>query len=1086
MEPGVAGTVEELDVCHIRVSGIRVLTFSRATTASAPGCADYAVAVDESVEDRVSVPMVKEVNKLVSVVDGGYTQIQERFLNEFKAAYAEDPLYTTALLPTSAVARRIRGHLIRDLGSIVESSITTLDALAMERLAGSPGAKLLLDQIGSEMIIRELLQDRGSELPLFYDGPNLREGLVSPLRSFISTLLDFRVDYPSCLGELQSEKSTQIGKLFSWYLQLLKERNLLDGHQLMEWLAGDLMERPGERRGTLLVFGLYDPTPAEKTAVSALCKCFRKAVCFTMGGVDPVFEQDLSWLEVEGREFLGASERDLSISSVFSSERTNTAPASVMLSNFSDPLEEMRAVGREIRRLMDSGEDPSTIAVFLPMKDRMAPFVRQAFRECEIPGNIRVGIPFAQSPLVQDAEHLLEMIDGDFRTSDVIELLSSPFFRFTFRCGDQEVQLKPWEVRTAVKICKVGEHPRWTELECTDDVREEMLELVKRIRSGMTALVNSFHTMRAPGHLSDHYRRLREALEVLGLKKNLYFSDDEVMERNSRSCRLYLQFLRDAERSSGLIKGTSTSFKEFVSIHYRQVRSEIFMEEVAVQGRVHVSGLRAGQLLPFKSVFIPGMVDGDIPYLEARYPLATSEEAERMGVLTHVDRLRQERYYFLQAMLGGSNAVYLSHPRSVEGRPTIRSMFLLSLEGKLTIKTFPENDVMSVRDIQIRTGGALAGRTTELSQRVEGMDLDRVCRSINIEQYLRSGPYSSEFDGIISGNIQLEHLNGFLENVVHSPTSLETYMYCPYQYMLRYICRVRPWEDDDEGSPTRTGIIWHRILARFYRERAADGLGKVTQTEMESALNRLRDIAREEIITLKGLEITAKWNQIIGDDHYKGQLGCFIAYESENKLPTLSPRWFEVAFDEGGLDEPGKERAHVKIPLDEEGCFLRMSGRVDRVDADAKGNFFVLDYKTGKKPSKKAACASLQPIFYVMALQAAMPGTSGIGCGLYYLGNKANTQILPVSRSFDHMEEMIGLGKPIKNEVDLSENIENVRLLLKGFMKKMSDGRFNPSESGTVRAGVPCGPKCEYHGVCRFNELRLLDMGASLTREEEE
>ena len=99
------------------------------------------------------------------------------------------------------------------------------------------------------------------------------------------------------------------------------------------------------------------------------------------------------------------------------------------------------------------------------------------------------------------------------------------------------------------------------------------------------------------------------------------------------------------------------------------------------------------------------------------------------------------------------------------------------------------------------------------------------------------GGAAGSFDGI-TGPLE-DVWDGILEHHI-SPTTLEAYGRCPFQYFARRVLRLERLERPEEAAPVQAlewGRICHEILQRFYQD-AARAWGDDWSAWLDSAADR--------------------------------------------------------------------------------------------------------------------------------------------------------------------------------------------------------------------------------------------------------
>lgn len=1019
---------------------------------------------------------------MLVVVRGSPRACLERLSEELGKALSTDPIGTCVVVPTSTMARVLRSKIAAEGRTLVKSSITTLSDLVTERLHSCPRAPFVLTALESEAVIRHIMLSNKDQLPLFFADGELRLGLVPEVRAFISTTLDFNIDYPSKLGPMASDKSRQLGIIHDSYLDALHSKGYIDQHEVLSWTLCDL---PNQKMWIkrLFFFGLNEPKPAELVLIKGLCAACPDATYFAVHlPGNPAFADDLSWLQPGSIEDIPPSEKENALLGVFARKKQSEG-AAVHVGSFSDPREEMRAVASQIKRLLKEGVEPGRIGVMLPMRSKSAPLVRETMADFGIPANVRVPVKFSESPVVHTISEILKLALDDYPAAGIADLLSSPYIRFKFKDGQEEVVLGADAVRELSRKSRIkGGKARWLEPSPAAGENGDASEREAKTLAGIRELTRLLETLEPEKSIPNHINDLRKVLDRLEIEKHKYFQDPQVMRRGQRALRMYNETLKELENASRLFSKDKVTLELFAALHRGMLAGEEIYPDPFLENGVMVTGVRAGQLLGFDHLFIPGMVEGDIPRLDILHPFITEEEVRQLGLLTGEDILRQERYYFLIALLACGQTINLSTHRNEEDHPVLRSVFMDAVEAALVCRPMPlEDPSHSTVGSQMMVGMAIAGKSVQLFSRPYGCDLDAACLAINVEEFRRDGPYRSEHDGMLAGEQVTQDIARMHRDRTYSAKQLNMFYNCPFRYYLTYHLGMAMEQEEDEASPRNTGSAVHRVLQRFYQERCDEGRGKLTDAERDAAIASLRKIGHEEAAKGASLAWRTYMDHFIGASH-PGVVTMFVDYELKNKLPDLTPKWIELSFGPHGLGDgdPTSRPEPVEIPLDDEGrSKMKLECRIDRIDADRSGRFFVYDYKSGTPMRKCMAVGDLQIPLYVLAVESAIPGSRGIGGGLYYVGSKKNTKIVPTVRDGDYLDMMAGLGKVDKREWHRGK-LEKLRTETLGQMlDDMTGGRFNPSKNGKMTASINCGPDCEFYGACRFDRARALEMGLS-------
>jgi len=190
----------------------------------------------------------------------------------------------------------------------------------------------------------------------------------------------------------------------------------------------------------------------------------------------------------------------------------------------------------------------------------------------------------------------------------------------------------------------------------------------------------------------------------------------------------------------------------------------------------------------------------------------------------------------------------------------------------------------------------------------------------------------TEWDGNLAALDDPEWLQ--LQGLV-SPTSLEHYASCGFRYFLRSLLKLQVVEEPDERQmmdPREKGTLIHEILDRFFKEQQKAGRPQPNEAWTRSDLDRLVEIADEELAEAKsrgltGLDVFAQHETRT----IRADLEQFLEQDTLFRRETGAvPSQFEVA-----------------IPIREVGG-VRLRGFADRIDRTLDGRkAWVIDYKTG-------------------------------------------------------------------------------------------------------------------------------------------
>jgi ATP-dependent helicase/nuclease subunit B len=183
-----------------------------------------------------------------------------------------------------------------------------------------------------------------------------------------------------------------------------------------------------------------------------------------------------------------------------------------------------------------------------------------------------------------------------------------------------------------------------------------------------------------------------------------------------------------------------------------------------------------------------------------------------------------------------------------------------------------------------------------------------------------------------------------------SVTELDLYLRCPYDYLVARVLGLEPLEEVTEDiSPMDRGSKVHWILRDFYLSWGRPVTGE-DRDEARALLRKLADKAFErEADTFRN----------------RREKELFLSVMAERFLDA------EEAFWKQGMRPVYLEQTIECFPLVlSNGEAVGLSAKIDRIDADASGNYLIVDYKTGKYPLPKMNADQdifQLPVYAVMA-----------------------------------------------------------------------------------------------------------------------
>ncbi|KEI43322.1 ATP-dependent helicase [Saccharopolyspora rectivirgula] len=338
-------------------------------------------------------------------------------------------------------------------------------------------------------------------------------------------------------------------------------------------------------------------------------------------------------------------------------------------------------------------------------------------------------------------------------------------------------------------------------------------------------------------------------------------------------------------------------------------------------------------------VAIPGVQEGVWPDLRLRGSLLGVERL--IDVLSGVDDsdrvsataplLAEERRLLLVAVSRARRRVLVSAVRGEDEQP---SRFLDELEGIVGDPEAVERPVA-----RPQRGLALADLVGELRRVVCDPEEDRERRqraSVQLARLARAGVPGADPDtwyGVAEPTCTDPLVSGD-EPVPMSPSTVDVLAKCPLRWLLE-----RHGGQDAAELASVTGTLVHALV-----QAAADGAD-------DEQLRRALDAAWESV------DAGAPW---------------FSRRERKRVEQMLDSFRVWLARTRQELTQAGVEKdLDISIPARDGGPWLRLRGRVDRLEVDSEGRPVVVDIKTSKTPVSKGE-AEQHPQLAVYQLAAAL------------------------------------------------------------------------------------------------------------------
>jgi CRISPR/Cas system-associated exonuclease Cas4 (RecB family) len=696
---------------------------------------------------------------------------------------------------------------------------------------------------------------------------------------------------------------------------------------------------------------------------------------------------------------------------------------------FSAPGEALEAVeiSRRILRLAGEGVSFDRMAILLRSPDRYQPLIEDALRRAKIPAYFSRGTArpdpggraflallacaAEKCPASRFAEYLsLGQVPEDAGRTDWVgaddELLPSAPAPAPVE-NREKASPSAWE-KLLVDAAVIGGRDRWARrLHGLERELELRLSALEREDDGKH-LARQLDQLRQFEHFALPLIETLDALPAKALWSEWLDSLDALARRALRNPEAVLSVLAEFEPMGEVGPATLDEVAEVLGERLGFLRRD---PPDRRYGRVLVCSIEESRGQEFAVVFLPGLAEGLFPQKALEDPLlldAFRKAADENLPLRH-HKVDQERVRLHLAVAAASEKLVVSYPRMdvAEARPRVPSFYALELpraiQGSLPeLKKFeeqtrdaaparlnwpaPKNAADAIDDAEY---DLVALHRKESAQYLVEVN-DRLARSLRARWSRWESRNWRESDGLISNDARVLQAMAKHRLAVRpwSPSALQKFAVCPYQFALHGIYGLRPRENPEaieQMDPLTRGALFHAVQFRLLGELKAAKMLPVNAGRLAESLgiaDRVLNQVAAEFADKLAPAIDRVWKTEIED--LRTDLRGWLQHIAANDDDWV-PEHFEFAF--GLRDQAGRDSAStMKEAILDEGVLLR--GSIDLVERHStRGVLRVTDHKTGKPPDTIPAYVGgglfLQPLLYGLAARQLLGSEVEYGRLLY-------------------------------------------------------------------------------------------------------
>ena len=737
--------------------------------------------------------------------------------------------------------------------------------------------------------------------------------------------------------------------------------------------------------------------------------------------------------------------------------------------------DEVAAVAKEILRLVN--DDRITfdrIGVVARSLEAYGPPIKEVFHNHHIPLTGVIEEPLVLFPLTKAAILLLNLPAKDYLRTHVIDLLASPYFKLDADPATIPPRPDMWDLATReLRICRGIQEWRRLRTYATRDLvlsqisHEDEPRVIKVPAAQIRCLADIFNALSLdlsalPPQAS--WSRYVGAWKEL-LKKYLGISGSTDIESEDSAGPTGAEILAILDRLAGLdVVHANVTLSDFSqTLEHWLERTAVAAPPLNGTG-VAVLDATAARGQSFHALFILGLNEGVFPRTIREDAFLRDRDRETLErdlgfkINPKLAGFDEEKLIFTLLVNAAEERLYCLFQRSDEnGRVLAPSWYLTelrqalgidaehcleeftlprSIADKSTIEPFDRDDLLLAEELAVRLSLDSRDPTALIEACNLSPSLYKRGREV-VERLDLTSAALDAFDGVVSPRSDYWR---YSSRRGLSPTALETYSRCPFQFFARHVLgleRLERPEDIMGPSAAEFGELGHLILKSIYQTLIDQGYfaGKAAAVDIASTVETIARQAFAEYGLKNPVGYPLAWE--ILQETITQLLREVVARDLEEiSVSGYVPFAFETEV---------KERLGAAWPEPLNGQPIR--GRMDRVDRDpARNRLRVIDYKfkfgASSEPQDKdlyrAALRGerLQPPFYFLlgkqlaAEDKIQPELPDVEANFYYIAPRWADGPL-VSASFGSAGFAGKMGEEIRNTVAyLAQGIQHGRFFI--------------------------------------------------------
>lgn len=935
------------------------------------------------------------------------------------------------LAPSDLLRRRLKILLTRERNlSLLNVQLLTFYQLSLRLRAERSSTPLeLYDDLFLEEALRQIIRTRQPGVEPFA-GLEDRAGGCAALWQTLRDLRDGLVDPTVALDAFKEghfsrragERTRQLLVLFQVFQGFCRERTIVDQSNLDRYATEQVASSEFLAQFTqVFYYGFYDLTQIQMDFFDAVARHCPTTLFFPLLAAKPGhdawrFAENFYERYVQGR---GAEPP------IEAARKTSLPPGARLFDNqkernyakfpkkwhcqITDTFgihDEVSAAAKEILRLVDDHRMQfHEVGVVARSLESYGSVVKDIFHRHRIPLTGALEEPLVQSPLTKAVILFLNLPAKDFLRGQVVDLLSSPHLRLP-NSEKNRGAARPelWDLATReLAICKGT--AEWSRLRnfgqrdlvlslVSDDEEPRVIRIpaaqLVQLADTVEMLIADLVSLPTEASWHDYASAWKVLLgKYLGIAASPETTDsnaardsltinDEILTVLNRLAAL------DAVQDRVTRNDFSHTFQHWLE------RSSI-TEDRRNRDGVAVLSATAARGLSFRALFALGMNEGVFPRTIREDAFLRDPDREVLErdlgykINPKFTAFDEEKLLFTLLVGAARERLYCSFQRADDSGRTLAPSWYVdelkraveSASHKVETVTIPRSITEKALTAPFHRQEFLLPIELEVRLILKAQDPTTLVEALAPlpALYQQGRRVAAELDQSSEHLLGYDGMVGKFENYWKSfsergltPTALETYARCPFQFFARHALGLEPLNCPEEllgPSPAERGEIGHEILNSFYRALIDGGYfaGESATLDVTTTLQAVASRAFADYEENNPVGYPLAWESL------KSDLVQLLGQVIEQDLTELANSGFAPVSLETGMT--GTFPADWPEPL--KGLTIR--GRMDRLDRNDAG-LRVIDYKfkTGAKPSTqdknliRAALRGerLQPPFYVL------------------------------------------------------------------------------------------------------------------------